>query len=145
MENLIIAKAFKILVGRLRTSTISFTEAELVEKFLLHKLIQEEHEVFGVLWLDVKNRLIAIDDIARGSVVNVKIFPRDLVKSAIRHNAVSAIFYHNHPSGDPIPSAKDRAMTAEMKQVLKLVDVHVLDHIIVAGAKTFSFARQGEI
>lgn len=144
MENIIIAKAFDILTGRLREGTISLSNPDLVEKYLLHKLILEEREIFGALWLDVKNRLIASEDIALGTLANVIVFPREVVKSALKHNAANVIFYHNHPSGDPKPSATDRMMTSNMKQVLKLVDVRLSDHIIMAGAKAFSFSRHNE-
>ena len=141
MENLIITTAFDLLSRRLRAATISLSNPDLVEKYLLHKLIMEEREVFGALWLDVKNRLVACEDISLGTIANVIVFPREVVKSALRHNAASAIFYHCHPSGDPIPSAADRTMTMDMKRVLKLVDVRLLDHFIVAGTKTFSMSR----
>jgi DNA repair protein RadC len=145
MENLIIAKAFDLLTSRLRESTISLSNADLVERYLLHKLILEEREVFGALWPDVKNRLIACEDIAQGTIANVIVFPREVVKSALRHNAAGAIFYHNHPSGDPTPSLEDKKMTSDLKRVLKLVDVCLRDHFIVAGAKTFSFLRHRKL
>ena len=103
-ENRIVEKAFAILTSRLREATISFSSATLVERYLLHKLILEEREIFGALWLDVKNRLIASEDIALGSLNHAQIYPREILKSALKHNAAKVIFFHNHPSGELTPS-----------------------------------------
>lgn len=144
-ENRIIERAFAILMSRLRQATISVSSPRLVENYLLHKLILEEREIFGVLWLDVKNRLIACEDIALGTINQVHIFPREVLKSALKHNAAKVIFFHNHPAGDTTPSHTDKIMTSNMKQLLNLIDVRLVDHIIVAGTKTRSFARDGDL
>lgn len=130
---------------RLRQGTISLSSPDLVERFLLNKLMLEEREVFGVVWLDVNNRFIACEDIAFGTISTVIVFPRELVKSALKHNAANAIFYHNHPSGSARPSRADLTMTSDMKQILKLIDVCLLDHIIVAGTNTYSLVKHGEL
>jgi DNA repair protein RadC len=145
VENRIVEKAFAILTSRLREATISVSSATLVERYLLHKLILEEREIFGALWLDVKNRLIASEDIALGSLNHAHIYPREIVKSALKHNAAKVIFFHNHPSGELTPSLNDRLMTANMKKILNLIDVRLEDHIIVAGKQTRSFARHGDM
>jgi len=145
IENWIIEKSFAILSGRLREATISISSAKLVEHYLLHKLILEEREIFGALWLDVKNRLIACEEIAHGTLTQVRVFPREILKSALKHNAAKVIFFHNHPSGEVTPSPKDKLMTSDMKQLLKLIDVQLEDHIIVAGTQARSFARHGDI
>jgi len=144
-ENRIIEKAFAILSKRLRESTISVSSVSLAESYLLHKLALEEREIFGALWLDAKNRLIACEDIALGTITQAKIFPREILKSALKHNAVKVIFFHNHPSGNAIPSEKDKIMTCNMKQLLNLIDVQLEDHIIVAGKESRSLAKHGEI
>jgi len=145
LDNFVIERAFAILTRRLKAGTVSVSNPDLVEKYLLHKLISEEREIFGALWLDVKNRVIGIEDIALGSISTANIYPREIVKSALKHNAASAIFYHNHPSGEPVPSEADKVMTANMKKLLRMMDVRLLDHIIVSGTKTRSLAKRGEI
>ena len=144
-ENEIIEKAFAILTSRLREATISVSSSKAAESYLLHKLILEEREIFGALWLDIKYRLIASEDIAAGTINQTKIYPREILKSALKHNAANVIFFHNHPTGDSMPSERDRLMTVNMKQVLKLIDVRLIDHIIVAGTQTRSFARHGDL
>jgi DNA repair protein RadC len=144
-ENFVIERALAILTRRLKAGTVSVANPDLAEEYLLHKLILEEREIFGALWLDVKNRLIGIEDIALGSINTVNVYPREVVKSAMRHNAANVIFYHNHPSGEPVPSEADKVMTANMKKLLRLVDVRLLDHIIISGTKTRSLAKRGEL
>ena len=144
-ENIVVNKAFAILTKRLNESTISFSKLELVEEYLLHKLILEEREIFGAVWIDIKNRLIATEDIALGTLNQVYVYPREILKSALRHNAANVIFYHNHPTGSTVPSETDRMMTANMKGLLKIINVRLLDHIIVSGTKTRSFAKRGEL
>jgi len=102
------------------------------------------HEVFMVLLLDAQNRLIATEELFRGTLTQTSVHPREVVKLALRHNAAGAIFAHNHPSGVAEPSRADEALTTALKQALALVDVRVLDHFIVAGAATpLSFAERG--
>jgi len=145
LEKILIDLAFAILTKRLKAATISVSSSELVESYLLHKLIAEEREVFGALWLDMKLRLIAIEDIAMGTVNQVCIYPREIVKSALRHNASAVIFYHNHPTGEPVPSETDKLMTRSVKRLLHAIDVNLLDHIIVSGTKTRSLVKGGEL
>jgi len=144
-ETKVVDKAFSILARQLNEATISMPNTKVVEKYLLHKLILEEREIFGALWLDVKNRLIACEDIAMGTLYQVCVYPREILKSALRHNAANVIFYHNHPTGDSVPSDMDRLMTCNMKRLLKIIDVRLVDHIIVSGTKTRSFAQRGEL
>ena len=108
-----------------------------VRKYLSAKLADFEHEVFAVLFLDTQHRLIEYSELFRG------MYPRELVKEALRLNAAAVIVSHNHPSGNPEPSAADRSMTAQLRQALALVDVRTLDHVIVAGSRTTSFAERG--
>jgi DNA repair protein RadC len=145
IENWIIKKSFAILTSRLRDATISISSSALAERYLLHKLILEEREIFGALWLDVKSRLIDCEEIALGTLTQAQVFPREILKSALKHNAAKVIFFHNHPTGDVMPSPKDKLITSEMKQLLKLIDVRLEDHIIVAGTQARSFARHGDM
>lgn len=102
-----------------------------------------EHEVFIVLHLDVRNRLIKAEEIFRGTLVHTSVYPREVVKSALARNAASVILAHNHPSGNAEPSQADHTLTMGLKSALALVDVRILDHIIVAGDTVLSFAEQG--
>jgi DNA repair protein RadC len=101
------------------------------------------HEVFVAMHLDAQNRLIRCDELFRGTLTQTSVYPREVVKQALRHNAAAVIFAHNHPSGVAEPSRADELLTANLKQALALVDVRVLDHLIVAGNATTSFAERG--
>jgi DNA repair protein RadC len=103
----------------------------------------QEHESFVVLFLDAQNRLIVSEELFRGTLTQTSVYPREIVKEALRKNAASVIFSHNHPSGVAEPSRADELLTNSLKQALALVDVKVLDHFIVAGAAILSFAERG--
>jgi DNA repair protein RadC len=118
---------------------------QAVKQYLQLLLAARCHESFAVLFVDVKNRLIASEELFRGSLTHTSVYPREVVKAALAHNAASVIFAHNHPSGSPEPSAADRTLTQSLKQALSLVDVRVLDHFVVAGCQVYSFAEHGEI
>ncbi|MEW6164695.1 MAG: DNA repair protein RadC [Pseudomonadota bacterium] len=101
-------------------------------------------EVFIALWLDARNRLIADDELFRGTLTQTSVYPREVVKQALARNAAAVIFAHNHPSGAAEPSPADELLTRNLKQALALVDVKLLDHFIVAGnAAPLSFAERG--
>ena len=115
-----------------------------VRDWLRLKLGGLPHEVFGALWLDARNRLIAWDELFRGTLTQASVYPREVVKQALAHNAVAAILAHNHPSGLAEPSAADERLTRSLKEALALVDVRVVDHFIIAGRATpLSFAERG--
>jgi len=103
----------------------------------------QEYESFVVLFLDAQNRLIEANELFRGTLTQTSVYPREIVKEALRQNAAAVIFSHNHPSGIPEPSKADEMLTSSLKQALSLVDVKVLDHFIVAGPATLSFAERG--
>lgn len=102
-----------------------------------------EHEVFLVLYLDVRNRLIEAQELFRGTLTHTSVYPREVVKSALARNAASLIVAHNHPSGHVAPSQADQLLTQQLKAALALVDVRIIDHFIIAGNETLSFAEQG--
>jgi len=115
-----------------------------VRDWLRLKLAALPHECFVALWLDAQNRLIADDELFRGSLTQTSVYPREVVKQALAKNAAAVILAHNHPSGVTEPSAADRLLTRNLKDALALVDVRLLDHFIVAGsAHPLSFAEQG--
>ncbi len=103
----------------------------------------QEYESFVVLFLDAQNRLIASHEMFRGTLTQTSVYPREIVKESLRFNAAAVIFSHNHPSGVPEPSRADEQLTSSLRQALALVEVKVLDHFIVAGPATLSFAERG--
>ena len=120
-----------------------FTSPVVVKDYLRAKLAGFEHEVFAVLFLDTRHRLIDYVEMFRGTIDAAEVHPREVVKQALRLNAAAVIVSHNHPSGNSEPSAADKAMTSQLRQALALVDIRTLDHIIVAGTRTTSFAERG--
>jgi DNA repair protein RadC len=114
-----------------------------VRNYLRLSLGRLPHEVFLALCLDAQNRLLTADELFRGTLTQTSVYPREVVKHALKHNAAAVIFAHNHPSGVAEPSRADELLTASLKQALALVDVRVLDHLIVAGNATVSFAERG--
>lgn len=118
---------------------------QAVKQYLQLLLAKKPYESFAVLFLDVKNRLIAAEELFRGTLMHTSVYPREVVKAALGHNAAAVILAHNHPSGTPEPSTADRTLTQALKQALSLVDIRVLDHFIVAGRHVYSFAEHGEM
>jgi DNA repair protein RadC len=144
-EDAVILDALQILESRLKQPGIVLTVPEVVKNYLKLKLARLEHEVFGVLFLSTKNRLIADEEMFRGTLTHTSIYPREVVKTALSYNACSVVIYHNHPSGETTPSPYDYTLTKNLANSLKLVDVRLIDHIIVAGMSVRSFAENGEI
>jgi len=114
-----------------------------VRDYLCLKLGSLQREVFMVLFLDAQNRVIAQEELFSGTLTQTSVYPREVVKRTLHHNAASVIFAHNHPSGVAEQSRADELLTTALKQALTLVDVRVLDHFIVAGNTTLSFAEKG--
>lgn len=114
-----------------------------VRDYLKLLLAQREHEVFLAIFLDAQHRVIASEEMFRGTLTQTSVYPREIVKAALRLNAAAVIFAHNHPSGAAEPSQSDRLLTDSLKQALSLVDVRVLDHFIAAGTSILSFAERG--
>ena len=120
-----------------------FTSPAVVKNYLCAKLAGYEHEVFAVLFLDNRHRLIEYVELFRGTIDGASVYPREVVKEALARNAAAVIVSHNHPSGSPEPSAADRALTANLRQALALVEVRLLDHIVVGGNDTAAFSERG--
>lgn len=116
---------------------------EAVRDYLRLKLRDLPHEVFIGLYLDAQNRVIGDEMLFRGTLTQTSVYPREIVKRALAHNAAGLIFAHNHPSGVAEPSQADEALTRVLRQALALVDVKVLDHFVVAGNAAVSFAERG--
>lgn len=114
-----------------------------VRDFLQLLLGGRQQEVFLVLFLDTQHRVIASEELFHGTLSQTSVYPREVVKRALEHNAAAVILAHNHPSGVAEPSQSDQLLTSALKQALALVDVRVLDHFIVAVGQTLSFAEKG--
>jgi len=114
-----------------------------VRDFLRLKLQDRPHEVFAAVFLDAQNRVLAVEELFRGTLTQTSVYPREVVKRALHFNAAALIFAHNHPSGVAEPSRSDEALTQALKQALALVDVKVLDHFVIGGGTAMSFAERG--
>jgi DNA repair protein RadC len=119
------------------------TSPGAVRDLLRLKLAGLPHEVFVCIQLDAQHRVIAIEELFRGTLTQTSVYPREVVKASLRANAAAVIFAHNHPSGVAQPSQADELLTRNLKEALSLVDVKVLDHFIVAGTQAISFAERG--
>lgn len=117
----------------------------VVKDYLAIKLAAAQHEIFGVILLDTGHRIIGDQVLFHGTVDGAAVYPREVVKCALRHNAAALICYHNHPSGRPEPSRDDIAITRRLKDALTLVDIRLLDHIITGGGDTVSLADRGSV
>src|SRR5438270_6873750 len=136
--------ARRSLQERLKES-VALTSPGAVRDYLRLRLASRKEEAFVCIWLDAQHRAIDIEEPFRGTLTQTSVYPRDIVKSALRHNAAAVIFAHNHPSGVAEPSRSDELLTATLKQALALVEIRVLDHMIVAGNKIVCFAERGLI
>ena len=114
-----------------------------VRDYLRLSIAGREHEVFVAMLLDAQHRVIACEELFRGTLTQTSVYPREIVKRALHHNAAAIIFAHNHPSGVAEPSRADEALTQSLRQALALVDVRVLDHFIVTTSSVSSFAERG--
>lgn len=136
--------ARRALSEELKTgATLSSPQA--VKTYLRAALAGKRHESFHVLFLDVKNRLIQARELFRGTLTHTSVYPREVVREALAHNAAAVMLAHNHPSGTPEPSESDLLLTRALVQALALVDIRVLDHFVVAGSRVHSFAEHGQI
>jgi DNA repair protein RadC len=120
-----------------------FGSPQAVKDYLRMHLAHKPHEVFAVLFLDAQNRLIALEELFRGTLTQTSVYPREVVLKALHHHAASVVLAHNHPSGTVQPSRADEALTHTLKAALALVDVRVLDHVIVAPGDALSMAEKG--
>ncbi len=121
----------------------SLSSPKAVRDYLRLTLARLPHEVFVAVFLTAQNRVIAVEELFRGTLTQTSVYPREIVKRALAHNAGSVILAHNHPSGEASPSAADRSLTKALAEALALVDVKVLDHFIVAPGASLSFAEEG--
>ena len=116
---------------------------QAVRDFLTSQVRHEPHEVFGCLFMDTKHRMLAFEVLFRGSIDSASVYPRQVVKRALVHNAAAVIFCHNHPSGISLPSEADRTLTQRLTEALDLIEVRVLDHFIVGEGQPLSMVEHG--
>ena len=121
----------------------ALTSPQQVRDYLCLKLGGLAREVFVVLYLDAQNRVVGQEELFAGTLTQTSVYPREVVKRALHHNAAALIFAHNHPSGVAEPSRADEQLTASLKQALALVEVRVLDHFVIAGNQALSFSEKG--
>lgn len=142
-EDDVIAEAFRILCNRHRAGEV-LTSPEATRDFIRLRLAEELNEVFGCIFLDNRHRVIAVEELFRGTIDGASVHPRVVVQNALTaHNAAAVIFYHNHPSGIVEPSQADLRITQRLKEALALVDIRVLDHVIVSFEGSTSLAERG--
>jgi len=145
-DDTIIDIALKILEKKItyNTEAPSLNSPEVSKHYVKLQLATYEHEVFACLFLDNRHRMIAFDKLFTGTIDGASVYPREVVKACLNHNAAAVIFAHNHPSGHAEPSLADKTITKRLKDALALIDVRVLDHLVV-GEEVISFAERGLI
>lgn len=137
-----LALAQELLVEEMTDAPV-FDSPAVVSDFLKLHFAGQAYESFVVMYLDAQHRLIAIEDLFRGSVAQASVYPREIARRALHHNAVALVVAHNHPSGVAEPSPVDEALTNALKTALSLLDVRVLDHLVIAGSRATSLAQRG--
>lgn len=138
-----ILSAARQVVDRKMRRGANFGSPTEVKAYLCAKLAGLDHEVFAVLFLDNRHRLIEYVEMFRGTLDGASVHPREVVKEALRFNAAAVILAHPHPSGNPEPSQADKLITRQLTEALALIEVRVLDHFVVGGNDTVSFAERG--
>jgi len=145
-DDQLIAHACHVLEQRLKyradRAERGLESPDAVRNLLRLRFSEREHEVFAILFLDNRHRLIEIEEMFRGTIDGAQVYAREVVKAALRHNAAAVVLTHNHPSGVSEPSQADKTITNRLKDALALVDVRVLDHFVV-GDSVVSFAESG--
>ncbi|MDM3333417.1 MULTISPECIES: DNA repair protein RadC [unclassified Citrobacter] len=141
-EQRTIRRALTLLESQLREPGAVFTSTAAVRDWLRLQLAGQERELFMVLYLDNQHRLLTHETLFKGTINHTQVHPREVVKSALKHNAAAVILAHNHPSGTTEISQQDKHITQRIVKALALVEVRVLDHLVV-GNEVVSFAEQG--
>lgn len=141
-EDEIITAALAILDRRMREMDL-LTSPAAVRGYLRLHMLGIEHEVFCVVFLDAQNRVIAFEQMFRGTLTQTTVYPREVIKAALKHNASAVLFAHNHPSGVAEPSIQDQALTRTLTEACSLFDIRVLDHFIIAPGAILSFSERG--
>jgi DNA repair protein RadC len=132
-----------VLTERFNTLGDALTSPDITRGFLKYRLAPLEHEVFTVIYLTNQHNVIACKEMFRGTIDGASVYPREIVKEALALNAAAVIFAHNHPSGVAEPSSADLAITKKLRDVFNGIDIRTLDHFLIAGNRTISFAEMG--
>lgn len=138
----IVTKAKEILAARLPRSE-PLSNSNVVRDHLAMQFAGLAREAFVVLFLDNRHRLLAFEEMFRGTVNGCAVYPREVARAALQHNAAAVIFAHNHPSGVAEPSRADELLTTRLKEVLSILEIRVLDHFVVGGSEVTSFVERG--
>ncbi len=141
----VIEAAHHMLVSLARSGDISLCKPADASRFFRTQIANEEREVFSVAFLDSHHRLITCDILFQGTLDQAAIYPREVVKASLKHNAAALVVAHNHPSGDLEPSSSDRRITERLVEALGLIDVRLVDHLVVTHNHYISFAEKGMI
>lgn len=143
-DDAIVAEALRIVSQRLIKGT-ALTNPQATRDYLKLRFDDLQHEVFCCLYLDNRHRVIAFEELFRGTIDGANVHPREVVKRVLAHNASAVILAHNHPSGVAEPSHADEQITRRLKDALNLIEVRLLDHLVVGGATVVSFAERGSL
>src|SRR5258706_5022719 len=135
--------AARSILGRTVRRGASLESPRAVRDYLSVTLGHRPHEIFGVIYVDNRHRLIEWQELFRGTLDGASVYPREVVKEALARNAAACILVHNHPSGVAEPSQADELITRRLKEALALVEIRVLDHLVVGGGELISFAERG--
>lgn len=141
----LINKALKVMESQAakKRGNENFNSSDFSKQYFNLRLGDYECEYFAVAFLNNQHKLIACEELFRGTIDGTSVYPREVVKAVVQYNAAAVVFAHNHPSGVCEPSSADHAITQRLKDALALIDVRVLDHIIVGGTDALSFTEQG--
>lgn len=140
----VLATAAKIMESKINNGE-SFTDIDSAKRYFRFRLAGLEHEVFSVMYLTAQHQFICCEDPFRGTIDGASVYPREIVKDALKHNANAIFIAHNHPSGEPEPSSADRNLTKILSDTLRNIDVRLLDHFVVTPKSVVSFAERGLI
>ena len=141
-DDIVISTALKLLAQRVAKGSL-LSSPNAVKNYLRLRFADLQHEVFCLLYVDNRNRLIACEDLFRGTIDGATVHPREVVKAALRHNAAGVLIAHNHPSGVAEPSQADELITRRLKTALEYVDIRVIDHLVVSAGEAVSMAERG--
>lgn len=138
----VLSAARRVMAHRVRRGA-TLSSPAVTRDYLTLKFAEREHEVFVLILLDAQHRIIDVLELFRGSIDGATVYPREVVKAALAHNAAAVIFAHNHPSGLSEPSSMDRILTTRLREALTVVEIRVLDHLVIGGRDISSFAERG--
>jgi DNA repair protein RadC len=141
----VLDRAAALMAQRFRAGAPVLGSPERTRQYLRHQIGPLPYEVFGLLLLDTRHRLIRAEILFRGTIAGAPVHPREVVRVVLDSNAAAVILFHNHPSGVAEPSQADELITKRLTEALRLIDVRVLDHLIIGDAQEYSFAETGRL